>query len=309
MANRPRWTSGDWVAMAVSAGVVVLIAAIVAGVIAVVGGSSAASAVTLEPAAQVGVDPFTASVAIGPAADFPGNVRAVAANTRKTFSTDPKTHTLIATATTPGLYGGSGDARRLQPATGRHVLGSEPAESGGVGERSRHLAEQHRDVCRLVDSGAVDERHARHESRLPRWSRDDAAISVAGGHRGHDRRDRHTAREVQLRQSPHPARTDRADPHSRDRLARILADASDRGGTRGRRRRPSPWSTPPLATATPNKPVAPPQPAASSSPPPRTPRRGTRPSRPAPTALPGRPWRRSTGSCAAWPGARANGSR
>ena len=115
MANRQPWTRGDRVAMAVSAGVVVLIAAIVAGVIAVVGGSSAASAVTLEPASQPGLDPFTASISIGPAADFPGNVRAIAAETRKTFPTDPKTHTLIATATTPGLYGGSGNARVCNP--------------------------------------------------------------------------------------------------------------------------------------------------------------------------------------------------
>jgi hypothetical protein len=101
--------------MAVAAGVVVLIAAIIAGVIALVGGSSPSSAVTLEPAAQAGVDPFTASVAIGPAADFPGKVRAIAANTRKAFSTDPRTHTLIATATTPGLYGGSGDVQVCKP--------------------------------------------------------------------------------------------------------------------------------------------------------------------------------------------------
>jgi hypothetical protein len=129
MANRPRWTGGDRVAMAVSAGVVVLIAAIIAGVIAVVGGTSAASAVTLEPAAQAGVDPFTASVAIGPAIAFPSNVRAIAANTRQTFPADPKTHTLIATATTPGLYGGSGDAGVCNPQQVVTYLGQNPQKA------------------------------------------------------------------------------------------------------------------------------------------------------------------------------------
>jgi hypothetical protein len=115
--------------MAVSAGVVVLIAAIIAGVIAVVGGTSAASAVTLEPAAQAGVDPFTASVAIGPAIAFPSNVRAIAANTRQTFPADPKTHTLIATATTPGLYGGSGDAGVCNPQQVVTYLGQNPQKA------------------------------------------------------------------------------------------------------------------------------------------------------------------------------------
>ena len=102
------------VTMAASAGVVLLIAAAIGGITSVVGGSSA-SAVTLEPAAQPGADPFTASVAIGPAADFPGNVRAIAVATRKTFPTDPKTHTLIAPGATPGLYGGSGDSHVCKP--------------------------------------------------------------------------------------------------------------------------------------------------------------------------------------------------
>jgi hypothetical protein len=115
MADRQRWARRDWVTMASSAGLVVLIAALIGGAIAVIGGGSSASAVTLEPANQVGADPFTASVAIGPVVDFPGNVRAITVATRKTFAADPKTHTLIATATTPGLYGGTGDAHVCDP--------------------------------------------------------------------------------------------------------------------------------------------------------------------------------------------------
>lgn len=115
MADRQRWTRRDWVTMASSAAVVVLIAALIGGAIAVIGGGSSASAVTLEPANQVGADPFTASVAIGPVVDFPGNVRAITVATRKTFAADPKTHTLVATATTPGLYGGTGDTHVCDP--------------------------------------------------------------------------------------------------------------------------------------------------------------------------------------------------
>jgi len=115
VADRQQWARRDWVTMASSAGLVVLIAAMIGGAIAVIGGGSSASAVTLEPAAQIGADPFTASVAIGPVVDFPGNVRAITVATRKTFAADPKTHTLIATATTPGLYGGTGDAHVCDP--------------------------------------------------------------------------------------------------------------------------------------------------------------------------------------------------
>jgi hypothetical protein len=72
-------------------------------------GSSSAGAVTLESANAAGADPFSASVAIGPAAAFPANVQAIAASTRKALPADPKTQTLTASGTAPGLYGGSGD--------------------------------------------------------------------------------------------------------------------------------------------------------------------------------------------------------
>ena len=129
MADRQRWTRRDWVTMAVSAGVVILIAAVIGGVIAVVGGGSSAHVVTLEPAAQAGADPFTASVALGSAVDFPGNVRAITATTRKTFPTDPGTHTLIATATAPGLYGGSGDIHVCDPQLVVTFLGQNPQKA------------------------------------------------------------------------------------------------------------------------------------------------------------------------------------
>jgi hypothetical protein len=92
------------------ASILVVVSAIAAaGVIVLKGGDSAAAAVTLEPANWAGADPFSASVQIGPAVSFAGNVQAITTATRKTFASGPKTHTLVATGTAPGLYGGSGD--------------------------------------------------------------------------------------------------------------------------------------------------------------------------------------------------------
>ena len=77
MTERVRWSRRDWLTMAGSALVVVVLAVLVAGVIALVGSGSSVAAVTLEPAGSSGADPFTASVEIGPAVDFPGNVLAI----------------------------------------------------------------------------------------------------------------------------------------------------------------------------------------------------------------------------------------
>src|SRR5438132_6167448 len=93
--------------MIVGVVVVVFTAGITVGV-TVFGNHSSAAAVTLEPATTTGTDPFTSSVAINPIA-MPARVQAVTAATRKTLPTNPKTHTLVATGTAPGLYGGSGD--------------------------------------------------------------------------------------------------------------------------------------------------------------------------------------------------------
>ncbi len=84
---------------------------VAAATLAACGASSAGAATQLEPSSNTGADPFTNSVAIGPAAAFPSNVQAITASTRKTFATDPKTKTLAATGTAPGLYGGTGNAQ------------------------------------------------------------------------------------------------------------------------------------------------------------------------------------------------------
>src|SRR5579871_3108171 len=79
--------------------------------LAACGSSSAGAATQLEPSNNTGADPFTNSVAIGPAVAFPANVLAITASNRKTLPTDPQTHTLSATGTAPGLYGGTGNAQ------------------------------------------------------------------------------------------------------------------------------------------------------------------------------------------------------
>ena len=94
-----------WLIIAVV--VVVFAAGITVGV-TVLGNRSSAAAVTLEPNTSTGTDPFTSSVAISPVAES-ANGQGVTAAARKTLSTNPKTHTLVATGTAPGLYGGSGN--------------------------------------------------------------------------------------------------------------------------------------------------------------------------------------------------------
>ena len=78
-------------------------------------GSPAEASVTLEPADSSGPDPFTASVAITPVASFPEKVVAAAESTAASLPTDPATQTLVASGTTPGLYGGTGDKHVCNP--------------------------------------------------------------------------------------------------------------------------------------------------------------------------------------------------
>jgi hypothetical protein len=78
-------------------------------------GGSKADAVTLEPADAQGEDPFTLSVAVGPAVSFPANVVAITTAARKTREPDPTTKALVASGTAPGLYGGSGDSKSCEP--------------------------------------------------------------------------------------------------------------------------------------------------------------------------------------------------
>jgi hypothetical protein len=106
-ANRRGW----WIVALVLA-VAVALATVVVNAAS---GTSAAAAVTLEPAAAPGTDPFTASVAIAPATGLPDNVQASVRATRKTFLVDASTHLLVAPGTAPGLYGGSGDKHVCDP--------------------------------------------------------------------------------------------------------------------------------------------------------------------------------------------------
>src|SRR5204863_5532666 len=93
------------------------------------GGSSAGAATTLQPSNNAGPDPFTTSMAVGQVTAFPASVQAVTAAARKTFETDPKTRTLAATGTTPGLYGGTGNAQVCDAAKLVRFLQQNPAKA------------------------------------------------------------------------------------------------------------------------------------------------------------------------------------
>jgi len=111
------------------ASVLVVVMAIAAAGVIALGSNSAGAAVTLEPANSAGADPFSASVQIGPAVSFAGNVHAITTATRKTFAADAKSHTLVATGTAPGLYGGSGDTHVCNPQQLVTFLQQNPAKA------------------------------------------------------------------------------------------------------------------------------------------------------------------------------------
>ncbi len=92
----------------------VLAAVVLAGLLAGCGGGQA-EAVALVPASKAGADPFTGSVQAGPAVSLPGNVEAISATVREDLRTDSKTTGLVAKGSTPGLYGGSGEAKVCDP--------------------------------------------------------------------------------------------------------------------------------------------------------------------------------------------------
>ena len=91
--------------------------------------SSASASITLVPAGSPGPDPFTRSVAVGRAVDFPTNVRAVNAKFRKQLTLDSQTHTLVAVGTAPGLYGGSGNTRLCNPRQLVAFLNANPSKA------------------------------------------------------------------------------------------------------------------------------------------------------------------------------------
>jgi hypothetical protein len=95
--------------------VVVILALVGGGAYFFTRDSEASASVTLVGAKDAGPDPFTASVAIGPAVTLPGNVQAIATAAARKDGTDPATGTVVSKGTAPGLYGGSGDTKVCEP--------------------------------------------------------------------------------------------------------------------------------------------------------------------------------------------------
>ena len=112
-------------------GVVVVMALVIAGLAysLLKSDPSDAAVATLEPAAQVGADPFTDSVAVGPVTEFPGNVEAINTSVREKLTPDPKTKVRVATGTTAGLYGGTTDTKVCNPAKLVAFLKANPAKA------------------------------------------------------------------------------------------------------------------------------------------------------------------------------------
>ena len=102
----------------------------------------AVAAVTLEPAADTGADPFLASVTITEVAEFPDSVMAVIDQTQSAMTTDAATGTLTTPGSVANIYGG----RQDPAAVGLY---------GGSGEQTVC------DVAQLADYLAGDEAKAK----------------------------------------------------------------------------------------------------------------------------------------------------
>ena len=97
-------------------GAILVVAALVgSGAVLVLVSKPAGASVTLEPAASLGVDPFTASVTIGEIAEFPDTIRAITVEVTDGLEPDPDTGGLEAQGATPGLYGGTRDESVCDP--------------------------------------------------------------------------------------------------------------------------------------------------------------------------------------------------
>lgn len=87
----------------------------------------AGARVVLEPVGSPGSDPFTTAVAVREVAEFPSSVTAVIDQRNAGAATDASAGTLVATGTTPGLYGGTTDDERCDPVALADFLDADPA--------------------------------------------------------------------------------------------------------------------------------------------------------------------------------------
>jgi hypothetical protein len=133
---RRRW----WIAGAIVAAVVLVGAA---GAVYFAVSSKASASVTLVPSSTPGPNPFTASVA-SEAPTATGSVVQKTEQLRKTLPVAKDTRTPVATGTTPGLYGGSGDAQVCDPQKLVSFLEAIPAKAaawaGVLGIKVQKLA-------------------------------------------------------------------------------------------------------------------------------------------------------------------------
>lgn len=135
VGRRRRW----WIVGAIVAAVVLVGAA---GAVYFAVSSNAAVSVALVPSSKPGANPFTATVASA-TPDAADTVVQKSAQLRKTLPVAKATHTPVATGTTPGLYGGSGDAQVCDPQKLVSFLTANPAKAGAwarvLGIRAKNI--------------------------------------------------------------------------------------------------------------------------------------------------------------------------
>ncbi|MCZ7631436.1 MAG: hypothetical protein M5U19_21340 [Microthrixaceae bacterium] len=169
------------------------------------GDSTAGAAVRLEGVDDVGDDPFTDSVAIGPAVEFPGNVQAVNASVREELAVDTATATRVAEGTAPGLYGGSGDRAVCDPAKLVEFLEDQPAKATAWAAALGVDRSAIRILRGFAHPGGAVLGHAGDQPRVRRRACQRVHCGAAGRHRSARRPRRCAAGEVQLRQPAHGA--------------------------------------------------------------------------------------------------------
>lgn len=122
--RRRRW----WIVGAIVAAIILVAGAVVAGV--AIGRTSASAPVALIPASQPGSNPFTESVAATTVPKASDSVTKKSAQLRTAMPVTADAHIPVAQGTTPGLYGGSGDAQVCDPQKLTGFLDANPAKAG-----------------------------------------------------------------------------------------------------------------------------------------------------------------------------------
>lgn len=162
--RRRKW----WIVGGIGAAVVLVAGAVVAGV--AIGRSSADASVALIPASEQGPNPFTDSAAAGTVPKASATVTRKSAALRTAMPVAKDSRLPVATGTTPGLYGGSGDAQVCDPQKLIGFLGANPAKAAAwarvLGISPAHIDQYVAALTPvLLNSDTLVENHGYHAGR------------------------------------------------------------------------------------------------------------------------------------------------